>query len=233
MKTKILLISTFLLFSIFFIFSQEDTELKMEASNFGFYFGPQITFSTAVSRNTQRVGVSTAAGMEYKFKVIKNMAITPSLDLSMLTYGLYSTGRAYICEPENRAAEVFHFLLDLPVLYSLEVKNWTIDMGGGIAFLLRGAVLSYGVKANSLNAYGITAQEEVKGINSFFWKSGRFFYPSLKFKTGYVFKTGWEAGVHLKLFLPIFNLFDKAKPQFSDGMIFQIGVVIHPAKRKK
>lgn len=206
--------------------------IKPAAMPFGFYIGSEVIFSNTGNKADTPAGIAVNFGGEYEYRALKHLNISPSLDFSFFHYGLIN-GRAHICEIENRTALTFTLLADIPVLASFDINSWNVSFGGGVSFLVRFGVLDFGVKPNEKNFTGITAKEEVKKINSFFWKNGRFIYPSFRFKAAYTFESGWKTGLQAKLFLPISNAWDKAKPQFSDGIILQIGIIIHPAKRQK
>lgn len=210
-------------------------------SPFGFYFGSEVVISATGRTADPPAGVSLNLGGEYEYRILKHLSIAPSLDFSFFHYGWISgktaeklpLNKAYICETENRTALTFAFLLDMPVLAVFDVKDWTVSFGGGLSFLTRFGVLEPGVKPEEKGRDGgLPAKEELKKINAYFWENGRFFYPSFRFKTEYTFASGWKTGIQLKAFLPVFNLWDKEAPKFSDGMIIQIGVILHPAKRK-
>ena len=240
--------SAVLIYSLFFcsfILAQENSDtienireeqgtenIKPVPIPVGFYIGSQVIVSNTGNKVDTPAGIAVNFGGEYEYRALKHLNFSPSLDFSFFHYGLIN-GRAHICEIENRTALTFTFSLDMPVLASFDINRWNISFGGGLVFLVRFGILDLGVKPEEKNSAGVTAKEEVKKINSFFWKNGRFIYPSFRFKAAYTFESGWKIGLQTKFFLPICNLWDKTKPKFSDGMIVQIGIIIHPAKRKK
>lgn len=212
------------------------------ASLFGFYLGSEIIISKTGRKVDPPAGLSLNIGFECEYRVLKHLTLAPSLDFSFFHYGWIAginkngdpVNKTYICEPENRTALTFVFLLDMPVLAAFDINSWTVAFGGGLALLSRFGALEPGVSADeksSLNS--LTAKEELQKINRWFWQNGRFFYPSFRFKTEYTFDSGWKTGIQLKAFLPIFNLWDSAKSRFSDGLIVQVGVILHPAKTKR
>ncbi len=212
-----------------------ETAPKINTSDFGFYFGPELLLSETTVNSTQisNLGVSTNIGLEYEFKPIKYFSFLPSLDVSIFHYdfiGTDSNGRAYISEIENRTALSVAILLDIPVMARFDINSWVISLGGGIALFMRGAFLEPGVDPNELNSLGLSAKESVKLVNSYFWKKGRFFYPSLAFKFEHIFKSGWKAGLKFKALIPIYNVWDSTNTNFADSHIFQISVILHPAK---
>ncbi len=209
----------------------------LKFSNFGFYFGPEIIFSKTENYTNPSLGISTNLGLEYEFMPVKYLSLLPSLDVSIFHYAFLFTdsadltkGRAYICELENRTAMTMSFLLDIPIMARFDIYSWVLSFGAGVAFFIRGAFLEPGVKADSPNYYDIPAKKELNLINSYFWKNGRFFYPSLGLKTEYIFKSGWKVGLKFKSFIPIFNAWDKPKKNFADSLIIQMSIILHPAK---
>ncbi|UTC63857.1 hypothetical protein E4O00_08010 [Treponema sp. OMZ 788] len=205
--------------------------LTKEPSDFGFYIGTSIIFSSLKKQAAPPMGTALNLGAEYEYKGIKMLSIVPSLDFSLFHYGFYSK-KAYICEIENRVALTMSFLLDVPFLARFDLKRWTISMGGGLAFFMRFGLLEPGIKPNDSGPEGLKASDEVKEINRYFWQQGRFIYPSLRLKAEYTLESGWKAGVQLKTYLPFSNLWDKLKSKGSDGLMVQVGIVLHPAVKK-
>ncbi len=205
----------------------------LNTSAFGFYFGTQLITSKTNNPTDPKLGVSVDLGAEYEYSPIKYFSINPSIDFSVFHYGFLgnaSKGQAYISEHENRTALTLAFLLDVPFMAKFEVKSWTLSIGGGLAFLIRGAFLEPGVDANQINGVGLTAKEELKLANTYFWKSARFIYPSLGFKIEHSFDSAWKVGFKFKTFLPIYKAWDKENKNFADSLIFQMAIVLHPSK---
>lgn len=206
---------------------------QVKSYPFGFYFGTSVILCDTEQNTNPPAGVAFNLGGEYEYRFAKYGAINPSLDFSFFHYG-WLNRRAYITELENRTALVFNFMADIPVLVHFDLKPWSVSFGGGLGFLIRFGVLEPGVDANEEITKGITASQELKEINKYFWKNGRFLYPSLRFKTEYTFNSGWKIGIMLKTYIPLFNSWDKLEPRvnFIEGTIIQTGVIIHPAKIK-
>ncbi|AIN94129.1 hypothetical protein [Treponema putidum] len=200
-------------------------------SDFGFYFGTEIIFSSLKKQAAPPIGTALNLGAEYEYKGIRAVSIIPSLDFSLFHYSLYKE-KAYICEIENRTALTMSFLVDVPFLARFDLNPWTISIGGGLALFMRFGLLEPGIKPEETGAEGLSAVKETKEINKYFWQKGRFIYPSLRFKTEYTMTSGWKAGVQLKAYLPISNLWDNLKNKSSDGLIVQVGIVLHPAVKR-
>lgn len=249
-KTSLFFSTLLLIFLSFNIYTQEaaskqEIEQKTEETNeaektealtkvpsdFGFYFGTEMVFSSLKKHPAPPMGAALNLGAEYEYKGIKMLSIVPSLDFSLFHYSFYKK-KAYICEIENRTALTMSVLLDVPFLARFDLKRWTISVGGGLAFFLRFGLLEPGIKPEETGAEGLSAAKEVREINRYFWQNGRFIYPSLRIKAEYTLTSGWKAGVQLKTYLPLSNLWDKLVNKSSDGLIVQAGIVLHPAVKK-
>ena len=207
--------------------------VKKKPSPFGFYLGTGVVVSRSDKEEDPPAGAAFNFGGEYEYRFAKYGAINPSVDFSFFHYG-WTGKKAAITEIENRTALTFNLLTELPLMMVIDIKQWTVSFGGGIGFLIRFGVLEPGVKPKERTpGSSLTAAEELGAINRYFWQNGRFFYPTLRFKTEYTFTSGWKTGLQIKTALPIFNAWDKAvpKPPFADGMLIQIGVILHPAQR--
>ena len=249
-KTNLFFSTLLLIFLSFNIYAQEskpkqEAEQKTEETNeadqtevltkipsdFGFYIGTEMVFSSLKKQAAPPMGTALNLGAEYEYKGIKKLSIVPSLDFSLFHYGLRRK-KAYICEIENRTALTMSLLLDVPFLARFDLHPWTISIGGGLALFMRFGLLEPGIKPEETGTEGLSLVKEVQEINRYFWQNGRFIYPSLRFKTEYTMASGWKVGVQLKAYLPFSNLWDKLKNKWSDGIIVQAGIVLHPAVKK-
>lgn len=126
--------------------------------------------------------------------------------------------KAVPAEVEQRAAYVPAIMLDVPAVFVFTKGRSVFSAGAGISLLVRFAApaLRSGVSASDL-------QE----INGWFWKNGRFVYPSVQFSWDYVFPSGLAAGVGAKAYLSAGALADK---RGLDRSMLIIGIrVIPPA----
>lgn len=249
-KTNLFFSTLLLIFLSFNIYTQE-TEAKQEIeqkteetnkadqtevltkvpSDFGFYFGTEIILSSLKKRVSQPFSTALNFGAEYEYKGIKYFSIVPSLDFSIFYYSLLNQ-KAYICEIENRTGLAMSFLLDTPFMARFDIKSCTISIGGGLAFFIRYALLAPGINPSASGSGGLSTAAELKEINKYFWQKGRFFYPSLRFKTEYTFTSGWKTGLQIKTFFPLSNAWDNTACKWTDGLIIQAGVVLHPPVKK-
>ncbi len=124
--------------------------------------------------------------------------------------------KAVPAEVEQRAAYVPAIMLDVPAVFVFTKGRSVFSAGAGISLLVRFAApaLRSGVSASDL-------QE----INGWFWKNGRFVYPSVQFSWDYVFPSGLAAGVGAKAYLSAGALADK---RGLDRSMLIVGIRIVP-----
>lgn len=208
-------------------------------SPFGFYFGAKFSLNKVdEEERVQPFEASAMLGFEYEWRAKKHFSLEPSIDATFLHYMLYSSIATH-SENENRTAFTVALSCELPFMAVFEVERVSLSFGAGIAAIIRGSALDLGIKGDDVGASGLTASDEVKKINLYHWQSGRWFYPTLRFKTGYTFESGWKASLLFGAYIPIFNAWNKnhldtknGKVPFLHDAIFNIGFSIHPAKKK-
>ena len=224
------------------IFAQEtsgDSKLEVVTLPYGFYFGPKFVVSHVDDEGLYNpFETSFALGFEYEYRVVKHFEIQPSIELSFLHY-LWTGKMAALSEIENRTAFTFAFTVELPFMMVFDIQKWTLSFGTSLAILVRFSVLDLGVKGSDIGRNRITAKEEVSKINSYFWQEGRWFYPAIRAKCEYTFKSGWKAGLLFSAYLPISNIWASPKAKTSSGKIpffhdsiFNLAIIIHPGKKK-
>jgi len=124
--------------------------------------------------------------------------------------------KAVPAEVEQRAAYVPAIMVDTPVVFAFARGRSVFSAGAGISLLVRFAApaLRSGVSASDL-------QE----MNGWFWKNGRFVYPSVQFSWDYLFPSGLSAGVGAKAYLSAGALADK---RGLDRSMLIVGIRIVP-----
>ena len=124
--------------------------------------------------------------------------------------------KVVLAEVEQRAAYVPAIMLDVPAVFVFTKGRSVFSAGADISLLVRFAApaLRSGVSASDL-------QE----INGWFWKNGRFVYPSVQFFWDYVFPNGLAAGVGAKAYLSAGALADK---RGLDRSMLIVGIRIVP-----
>ena len=159
--------------------------------------------------NTEKQGASSpirftiGAGTRFPIRTVgmQNLYFAPHgnfFDGYYLWNGMQK--KAVPAEVEQRAAYVPAIMLDVPAVFVFTKGRSVFSAGAGISLLVRFAApaLRSGVSASDL-------QE----INGWFWKNGRFVYPSVQFSWDYVFPSGLAAGVGAKAYLSAGALADK------------------------
>ncbi len=252
---KQLIISLLLLSFFPFLYANEESgrkENEMEKTEidkiaslplpapYGFYFGAKFSLNKIdEEQKFQTFATSAMFGFEYNARISKHFEIVPSFDLTLWHYLLAGEVAAH-SEPENRTAFTIAFSFELPFMVAFDIERFSISFGVSLATFIRGSVLDLGIKAEEgAEENGISAKEEVKRINQYHWKSGRWFYPAVRFESGYVFESGWRAGLIFASYIPIFNIWNKAvantksgKVGFLHDAIFSIAISVHPPQKE-
>ena len=144
--------------------------------------------------------------------------------LSFFTnYYLWNDKGAYPAEIENRTATVFHFMIDLPAVYTLTLKEkHRFEFGLGTAIDFTISVLSHGV-TDSDAGYSGSAGSDTDEIRSYFWKNARFLYLETSAAYLFSFAKKLSVGPEFKFYLPCGQIFS------GNGMnhsIFSLGAKI-------
>ncbi|MCQ2576131.1 MAG: hypothetical protein MJ162_05245 [Treponema sp.] len=122
-------------------------------------------------------------------------------------------------EIENRTANVYHFLIDIPVMFRIDFFD-KVDFraSAGIAMFLRYGTLAGGVSSSASGYYG-TAAKDLEYINDWFFDNLRYVY--LSGGVSFMFNYGrLKYGPEASLYVPISILTD-----FSfDAVILSAGL---------
>ncbi|MCR5495638.1 MAG: hypothetical protein K6F15_08380 [Treponema sp.] len=140
-----------------------------------------ITFEPSLLINTGDVENSAVSPIIYplSFGAVffrdKFISFQPRLSF-FANYYIWYDGKAYPAEIENRTAAVFSFMLDLPAVYTLNLKGkHHMDFALGPAFNFRIITLANGVDSDDAG-YEDTADNDVSEIRDYLWGGGNFFY---------------------------------------------------------
>lgn len=173
------------------------------------------------------------AEFRYRLPVRFPILVAPSVSLYPVQY-LWANERPLPAEIENRTSYVPSLLLDIPILYTVEKDRFLFSFGGGPAILARWGFLEFGVPSDAINpGESLDAGEQVDAINEYFWKSGRWFYPTVQAGVRYKLETGWGGGFTLRTGIPIFNLWSKPEVPFVDSLMIMASIVITPPVRNR
>lgn len=216
------------------IHSKDNLPIQRVPSPFGFYIGSKFGLNKLDDEGLSTPFEATISlGFEYEY-ILKYFAIQPSCDLSFFHY-LWTGILAAHSESENRTAFTIALTLELPLMFVIDIKRWSLSFGGSIACVCRVSALDLGIRSDEQSSLGTTAKEEVKHINAYHWQGGRFFYPAIRCKGEYTLENGWKVGLLFSAYLPVFNTWAKSatkeKVPFLHDSIFNIAFVIHPGKK--
>lgn len=203
MKNRVILLCMFLLVCSN-VFSQELE--KKEPSMLLFTMGPHASLN--LHKNSAPSPILFSAGFGGQIELFSGMSFTPHASF-FATYYLVDNGIVYPAEIEQRKAFVPALMVDLPFTADFHFANSIVRFGGGISFLLR-----YAFVANGTDTF---ATDEVKIMNSWFWKDLEFIYPSVQISWDYIFDNGFAFGVGLKAYVPLGSLIKQANLQ--NGMV--------------
>lgn len=148
------------------------------------------------------------------------ISIQPSVKI-FSNYYFINDGEVLPAEIENRTANSISFLLNLPVVFKINLwDKANITASAGIALLLRVGFLAGGVNENDSGYYG-TAQKDVEVINSAFYEGGKFVYFSTSADWMFNLKNGMQIGPEASFYIPVVTLIS----EFSMvGTMISVGV---------
>jgi hypothetical protein len=165
---------------------------------------------------TNLITNSLVFGLEYPLTEGSPFTFEPKA----ATYGNYYTwtaaNKAAPCGAEYRDVYALGLLLDLPVVFNLDLgKGFWFGAGGGLTLHLRA-----GIKVAS------AADADVLAINKYFWAMGRFLLPSTMVRFEYAASDRLRLGVEAKAFWPLFNLFAGEGYGFFDQAILSFALSV-------
>lgn len=202
----------------------EDTQVQKKEFPVDFF----IAFEPSLILNTESGEQSAVSPIVYPisfgavFFKEKPFSFQPRISF-FANYYLWYDGDAYPAEIENRTATVFHFMIDLPAVYTLTLKEkHRFEFGLGTAIDFTISVLSHGV-TDSDAGYSGSAGSDTDEIRSYFWKNARFLYLETSAAYLFSFAKKLSVGPEFKFYLPCGQIFS------GNGMnhsIFSLGAKI-------
>lgn len=137
------------------------------------------------------------------------ISVEPNLSFSM-NYYIWDqdSGMAYYAEVENRTALALSFLVEIPLIFTINVsRKSSLKLSAGVAANLRFGFLAMGVGENEWGTSG-TAKGDVEKINEWFWKDAHFM--NFGFGLAWMFDVGGaenpiEVGPEVKFRMPMSN----------------------------
>ncbi len=232
MKKLLLIISTLLLLTPLFAQEEEAAE-TVEAIEFeepvqNHYSADFVMqFEPGLYLNTESVLVSAPSPIVYPITIgflwpdAAVLAIQPTISFFMMQH-LYYDDRALPAEIENRTTTTLSFMLNIPAVYSIFLKNSNFQITAGLGIFMRFGLLSPGVKSTDSGWSG-SAGEDVSKINEYFWKKPRWFYINAGGSWLYNLTPQLRAGPVINISIPVGGLIVDKDAQ---GMLISVGIKI-------
>lgn len=147
------------------------------------------------------------------------IALEPTLSFFTM-YNLWYDGTAYPAEIENRTTTTLSFLLNIPVVFALNIKGTKLEVYPGIAMLMRFGIRAGGVSGSD-SGYSGSADEDVALINQWYWSNARFLYLSAGVNAIFENISHVKIGPVLNIYMPVGTIFSGESVQ---GMIVSAGL---------
>ena len=177
---------------------KEITEKKVFPLYLSVNIGPQLQYNAAPLPSTA-TPINFSAGFGLKVDFLEYLSFWPHININRLYY-LLQDECARPASPENRLCYVPQLIIDLPVCFCYPVNKSYLTIGAGIALFLR-----YAFPEKKLTD---SEKADVAKINSYFYKNGRFIYPSFHMAWDFKLTEDSECGLFAKVFFPIGNSAD-------------------------
>lgn len=242
MKKLLVVITAFFFLSNVFAQEEETTEAetKTETNLTGETFSKTEDFSDfirsvdfvmqfqpALYLNPESTLVSAPSPIVYQMSIgllwpnYTFIAVQPTLSFFMMNHLLYED-KALPAEIENRTTTTLSFMINIPAVFSLYLKNSRFQLSAGAGVLMRFGLLAAGVKDSDSGWTG-TAGSDVEQINKWFWNDMRWFYINAGGSWLYNLSPQLRAGPVIECSIPVGGLIKDQSPQ---GMLISLGIKI-------
>lgn len=149
------------------------------------------------------------------------VSMEPSLSFFSFYY-IWHDGMALPGEIENRTVSTLHFMLNLPVVVQLYLKNNRFQLSVGAGILGRVGLLPGGVQESDSGESG-TVASDMELINQWFWDKTRYLYLSTGFSWMYNAYHNVKIGPSVRAYFPIGGIING---EGLNGMIIDAGLKI-------
>jgi len=149
------------------------------------------------------------------------IAVQPTLSFFYMNH-LWYEDRALPAEIENRTSTTLSFLLQIPAVFTIFLKDSRFQFSLGPAIMLRFAYLAHGVSATDTGYTG-SAASDISKMNSWFWSDGRWFYLSAGANWLYHITSQLRAGPTITANIPVGGLISDHSLQ---GLTISTGIKI-------
>jgi hypothetical protein len=165
--------------------------------------------------------VIPSLGAALAFHIWGPLFVELTEDLYFTYYGYSSVlNRAVHVDRENRSAFVFGFFTGLELMARFSItKKISIRAFGGPA-----ADLRIVARADSQHPDDYTMGPETEAVRNYFSSKGRWFYPVVGTGADYAVNDGFLVGLDLRLWFPIYRVWNKEKLPASEGWRIGVGL---------
>lgn len=185
-------------------------------------FAPAVIFNIDDSNKSAPSPIVYPFGFGISVYADKFISFQPRLSF-FTNYYLYNDGTAKPAEIENRTATAFSFLIDLPAVFTFDLKHTHfLELGLGAGILARFAILSSGVDASEEGESG-TVSDDLRAINKSFWENANFLYIENSFAYLFRLNEKIKIGPEIRLYIPCGSLFTKGS---MNGGMFSAGIKV-------
>lgn len=185
-------------------------------------FAPAVIFNIDDSNKSAPSPIVYPFGFGISVYADKFISFQPRLSF-FTNYYLYNDGSAKPAEIENRTATAFSFLIDLPAVFTFDLKHTHfLEIGLGAGILARFAILSSGVDASEEGESG-TVSDDLRAINKSFWENANFLYIENSFAYLFRLNEKIKIGPEIRLYIPCGSLFTKGS---MNGGMFSAGIKV-------
>ena len=185
-------------------------------------FAPAVIFNIDDSNKSAPSPIVYPFGFGISVYADKFISFQPRLSF-FTNYYLYNDGAAKPAEIENRTATAFSFLIDLPAVFTFDLKHTHfLELGLGAGILARFAILSSGVDDSEEGESG-TVSDDLRAINKSFWENANFLYIENSFAYLFRLNEKIKIGPEIRLYIPCGSLFTKGS---MNGGMFSAGIKV-------
>ena len=185
-------------------------------------FAPAVIFNIDDSNKSAPSPIVYPFGFGISVYADKFISFQPRLSF-FTNYYLYNDGTAKPAEIENRTATAFSFLIDLPAVFTFDLKHTHfLEIGLGAGILARFAILSSGVDDSEEGESG-TVSDDLRAINKSFWENANFLYIENSFAYLFRLNEKIKIGPEIRLYIPCGSLFTKGS---MNGGMFSAGIKV-------
>lgn len=149
------------------------------------------------------------------------IAVQPSISFFTMQY-LYYDGMALPAEIENRTASSLSFMVNIPVVFTLFMRNSRLQLSGGLGILLQFGLRSTNVGKDDYG-YSGSAESDVELINKYFWNNMHWLYLTTSASWLYNVTSQLRFGPTASINIPIGALMGD---QDMQGLMLSVGLKI-------